>query len=57
LTRPVFEKLGGKGLEGVPLKRFGTPAEVAELVVWLLSDRASFITGASMAADGGYTSL
>jgi NAD(P)-dependent dehydrogenase (short-subunit alcohol dehydrogenase family) len=57
LTRPVFDKAGGRGLEGVPLRRLGTPQEVAEVVVWLLSDRASFITGLAMAADGGYTSL
>jgi len=57
LTRPAFERTPGKGLEGVPLKRLGTPEELAEIVVWLLSDRASFITGAAMAADGGYTAL
>ena len=57
LTRPAFERAPGKGLEGVPLRRFGTAEEVAEVVVWLLSDRASFVTGAAMAADGGYTAL
>lgn len=56
LTRPAFKRSGVQGLEGVPLKRFGTPEEIAEVVVWLLSDRSSFITGAAIAADGGYTS-
>lgn len=34
--------------------RIGRPEEIAELVMWLASDKASFITGAYYAADGGY---
>jgi NAD(P)-dependent dehydrogenase (short-subunit alcohol dehydrogenase family) len=37
------------------LKRFGQPEEVAEAVVWLCSDRASFVTGTAMAVDAGST--
>jgi len=37
-----------------PIGHIGTPDEIAELVVWLCSDRASFITGAIIPADGGY---
>jgi NAD(P)-dependent dehydrogenase (short-subunit alcohol dehydrogenase family) len=40
-------------LARVPLRRIGTVGEIAELVVWLCSDRASFVTGESIAADGG----
>lgn len=36
-----------------PMKRHGTPEEIAELVVWLASDRASFVNGAAFTADGG----
>lgn len=36
-----------------PIGRLGTPAEVAEAVVWLCSDAASFVTGHTMAVDGG----
>ena len=37
-----------------PVGRVGTPEEVAESVVWLCSDAASFVTGHAMAVDGGY---
>jgi 3-oxoacyl-[acyl-carrier protein] reductase len=39
----------------VPLQRFGTPHEIADVVVFLSSERASFITGACIVADGGQT--
>ena len=38
-----------------PVGRLGKPEEIAETVVWPCSDAASFVTGHSMAADGGYT--
>jgi NAD(P)-dependent dehydrogenase (short-subunit alcohol dehydrogenase family) len=37
----------------VPLGRFAEPIEVAEVAAWLLSDRASYVTGASVPVDGG----
>ncbi len=41
-------------LEGEPIGRFGEPEEMAEVVMWLCSDAASFVTGHAMLADGGY---
>ena len=40
-------------ISGVPMKRIGQPEEVAAAILFLASDKASFITGASLAADGG----
>lgn len=57
LTASAFEQSGAKILAAVPARRLGTPEEIAEVVVWLLSDRSSFVTGAAIAADGGYTAL
>lgn len=37
-----------------PIGRLGRSEEVAELVIWLSSDKASYITGAYYAVDGGY---
>jgi NAD(P)-dependent dehydrogenase (short-subunit alcohol dehydrogenase family) len=37
----------------VPMGRIGAPEEVARTVAWLYSDAASFITGATLAIDGG----
>ncbi len=37
-----------------PVGRFGTPDEIAQAVVWLCSDAASFVTGHAMPVDGGY---
>jgi NAD(P)-dependent dehydrogenase (short-subunit alcohol dehydrogenase family) len=39
---------------GLPLKRMGKPEEVAEAVVWLLSDAASYVVGHVLATDGGF---
>ena len=38
-----------------PIGRLGRPEEIAEAIVWLSSDAASFVTGHPMVADGGYT--
>ncbi|PWU25395.1 MAG: short chain dehydrogenase [Candidatus Rokuibacteriota bacterium] len=40
-------------LDVEPVRRFGTPTEIADAVVWLCSDRASFVTGHALVVDGG----
>lgn len=42
-------------LKLVPLGRSGRPEEIADAVLWLCSDRASFVVGQSISVDGGFT--
>ncbi|MFD5264809.1 SDR family NAD(P)-dependent oxidoreductase [Streptomyces sp. NPDC058335] len=41
----------------VPMRRAGWPKEVAEAIVWLLSDGSSYVNGATLTVDGGHTAL
>lgn len=60
IETPMVERLFGdpgvrKFMLGLhPIGRFGTPKEIAEAVVWMCSDRASFMTGQSLVLDGGF---
>ena len=42
-------------LQRIPLARIGTPEEIAAVAIFLCSDEASYITGAAIVADGGWT--
>ena len=58
IETPLLTSLARDQLDALaarhPVGRLGRAEEVAELVVWLSSDRASFVTGAYYAVDGGY---
>ncbi len=42
--------------EAIPLNRYGTETEIAQTIAFLLSDKASYVTGQIIAADGGFES-
>ena len=46
-----------KYLEKTPLKRFAYPEDVANSIVFLSSDDASYITGVTLPIDGGWTAI
>jgi NAD(P)-dependent dehydrogenase (short-subunit alcohol dehydrogenase family) len=48
-----IEELRQRGEARIPLGRFGTPEEIAQVTLFLASDRASYITGALVPMDGG----
>ncbi|HEC22948.1 MAG TPA: 3-oxoacyl-[acyl-carrier-protein] reductase [Chloroflexi bacterium] len=53
LTESIPENLKEASLEAIPLKRWGTPEEVAYATAFLASDEAAYITGHVLSVDGG----
>ena len=61
IQTPMIDRLTGKTKEAIeqftglePMGRFGLPEEIANAVVWMCSDEASFVTGHAMTVDGGF---
>ncbi len=57
MTEESRQRHGNRIIARVPMSRFGEPEEIAEAVVFLCSDRASFVTGSCWTADGGYSAV
>lgn len=55
ITRPLLD--AGFGFGAVPLGRIGQPVDVAWPVLWLASDEAAYVTGATIVVDGGQITL
>ena len=53
MTDQIDEKIKKEILKKIPLSRFGKPREVAELIEFLISDEASYITGQTIHINGG----
>lgn len=53
LTKKLPERVKNQALEYIPLKRFGTPEDVAKMVFFLTSGDADYLTGQIIAVDGG----
>ncbi|MDJ0894612.1 MAG: glucose 1-dehydrogenase [Alphaproteobacteria bacterium] len=56
-ARTIDEAARQRMIESTPLGRIGRPEEIAELALFLLSERSSFITGQTFVADGGRVTL
>lgn len=61
IETPMMDRLSGNDLEVIarfsamePMGRYGKPEEIANAVLWMCSDDASFLTGHAMAVDGGF---
>jgi NAD(P)-dependent dehydrogenase (short-subunit alcohol dehydrogenase family) len=52
---PNPDEMKARMTRDIPLRRFGKPAEVADMCVYLLSDESAFVTGAEFIIDGGLT--
>ena len=55
MTKETMEARFDEIMAKVPMRRLGIPEEIAEAVVWMCSEKASFMTGASHVVDGGYS--
>ncbi len=57
MTEDTMRRRGDTILGRVPFGRMGNPEEIAEMVVWLCSERASYVSGAAYNIDGGWMAI
>jgi NAD(P)-dependent dehydrogenase (short-subunit alcohol dehydrogenase family) len=54
MTQGMMQRRRDEVLAHTPMARLGNPEEIAEMVVWLCSERASYVSGAAYNVDGGW---
>lgn len=54
MTKSLADEADAPLLNRIPMRRAAEPSEIASAVVWLLSDDAGYVTGTSLAVDGGW---
>lgn len=57
MTDESVARRGEELMSKIPMRRLGTPEEIAEMVVWLCSERASYVTGSAYTVDGAYSAM
>ena len=57
MTEDSMRRRGEQILGMVPFRRMGKPEEIAEMVLWLCTERASYVSGACYNVDGGYMAM
>jgi NAD(P)-dependent dehydrogenase (short-subunit alcohol dehydrogenase family) len=57
MTEDTMRRRGDTILSHIPNGRMGNPEEIAEMVVWLSSERSSYVTGACYNVDGGWMAV
>jgi NAD(P)-dependent dehydrogenase (short-subunit alcohol dehydrogenase family) len=57
MTEETMRRRGEQIMTHIPIHRMGQPEEIAEMVVWLCSERASYVTGVAYNVDGGWMAV
>jgi NAD(P)-dependent dehydrogenase (short-subunit alcohol dehydrogenase family) len=57
MTEDTMRRRGDAIIAQIPMRRMGQPGDISEMVVWLLSDRAGYVTGGAYNVDGGWMAV